>query len=64
MYNSSIHVECSKNIGQDCYILQGVGPTAQRAAIVVGVELPAYDMIKRYLLKNEILGDTKSNHFV
>ncbi|XP_060567101.1 kidney mitochondrial carrier protein 1-like isoform X1 [Ruditapes philippinarum] len=42
---------------------RGVGPTAQRAAIVVGVELPAYDMIKRYLLTHEIMGDTKSNHF-
>ncbi|XP_045199452.1 kidney mitochondrial carrier protein 1-like [Mercenaria mercenaria] len=42
---------------------RGVGPTAQRAAIVVGVELPAYDMIKRYLLNHEIMGDTKSNHF-
>lgn len=42
---------------------RGVGPTAQRAAIVVGVELPAYDVIKRYLLNHGIMGDTKYNHF-
>jgi len=44
--------------------LQGVVPTAQRAAIVVGVELPAYDMIKKYIVNNGIMGDTKYNHFV
>lgn len=43
---------------------RGVGPTAQRAAIVVGVELPAYDFIKKTFLKHELLGDTKTNHFI
>ncbi|KAL4219863.1 hypothetical protein ACF0H5_020274 [Mactra antiquata] len=42
---------------------RGVCPTAQRAAIVVGVELPAYDVIKRYFLNNGIMDDTKYNHF-
>ncbi|XP_052783692.1 kidney mitochondrial carrier protein 1-like [Mya arenaria] len=43
---------------------RGVGPTAQRAAIVVGVELPAYDMIKKYIINHHIMGDTKETHFV
>lgn len=43
---------------------RGVGPTAQRAAIVTGVELPAYDIIKKHILKSGYLGDTKETHFV
>ena len=42
---------------------QGVAPTAQRAAVVVGVELPAYDVVKRYFI-NQGMGDTKANHFL
>jgi len=44
-------------------VLQGVGPTAQRAAIVVGVELPAYDVIKKYILNHNIMPDSKETHF-
>lgn len=43
---------------------RGVVPTAQRAAVIVGVELPAYDFIKKTILKHELLGDTKTNHFI
>lgn len=43
---------------------RGVGPTAQRAAIIVGVELPAYDVTKRYFLDSGLLGDTITNHFL
>ncbi|KAK3586644.1 hypothetical protein CHS0354_024250 [Potamilus streckersoni] len=43
---------------------RGVGPTAQRAAIIVGVELPAYDACKKYFLNTGQLGDTKANHFL
>ncbi|KAH3811723.1 kidney mitochondrial carrier protein 1-like [Dreissena polymorpha] len=43
---------------------RGVGPTAQRAAIVAGVELPTYDVIKKYLLHSGIMGDNTQNHFV
>ncbi|XP_059058987.1 LOW QUALITY PROTEIN: mitochondrial uncoupling protein Bmcp [Achroia grisella] len=40
---------------------RGVGPTAQRAAVIAAVELPAYDARKRRLLAP--LGDTPANHF-
>uniref|UniRef100_A0A8C4NEP3 Uncharacterized protein n=1 Tax=Eptatretus burgeri TaxID=7764 RepID=A0A8C4NEP3_EPTBU len=43
---------------------RGVVPTAQRAAVVVGVELPVYDMIKKHLIASELMGDTVSTHFV
>lgn len=41
---------------------RGVGPTAQRAAVVVGVELPVYDCTKHRLLP--YLSDGVHNHFV
>jgi len=40
---------------------RGVGPTAQRAAVVVGVELPVYDCTKHRLLP--YLSDGVYNHF-
>jgi len=40
---------------------RGVGPTAQRAAIIAAVELPVYDGVKHRL--QESLGDTTLNHF-
>ncbi|KAF0292325.1 Kidney mitochondrial carrier protein 1 [Amphibalanus amphitrite] len=42
---------------------RGVGPTAQRAAVIVGVELPLYDFFKRYFIQNDIMGDSTGNHF-
>lgn len=44
--------------------LQGVVPTAQRAAIVVGVELPVYDITKKHLILSGLMGDTIFAHFV
>ncbi|PKU29076.1 brain mitochondrial carrier protein 1 [Limosa lapponica baueri] len=44
--------------------LQGVVPTAQRAAIVVGVELPVYDITKKHLIVSGLMGDTIFAHFV
>ncbi|KAJ4920064.1 hypothetical protein JOQ06_022449 [Pogonophryne albipinna] len=44
--------------------MQGVIPTAQRAAIVVGVELPVYDITKKHLLKSGAMGDTILTHFI
>lgn len=41
---------------------RGVGPTAQRAAIIAAVELPVYDFCKESLL--ERLGNTVTNHFI
>ncbi|BFZ00456.1 hypothetical protein BsWGS_03494 [Bradybaena similaris] len=43
---------------------RGVGPTAQRAAIVSGVELPAYDVVKKHIILSGYLGDTKETHFL
>uniref|UniRef100_A0A2K5E400 Solute carrier family 25 member 14 n=1 Tax=Aotus nancymaae TaxID=37293 RepID=A0A2K5E400_AOTNA len=42
----------------------GVVPTAQRAAIVVGVELPVYDITKKHLILSGMMGDTILTHFV
>lgn len=42
--------------------LQGVGPTAQRAAVIAAVELPVYDMSKQYL--KPVMGDTILNYFL
>ncbi|NXE29421.1 UCP5 protein, partial [Ardeotis kori] len=43
---------------------RGVVPTAQRAAIVVGVELPVYDITKKHLILSGLMGDTILAHFV
>ncbi|KAK7925728.1 hypothetical protein WMY93_008038 [Mugilogobius chulae] len=43
---------------------RGVIPTAQRAAIVVGVELPVYDITKKHLLRSGLMGDTIGAHFI
>ncbi|XP_065585333.1 brain mitochondrial carrier protein 1 isoform X2 [Cyrtonyx montezumae] len=43
---------------------RGVVPTAQRAAIVVGVELPVYDITKKHLILSGLMGDTIFTHFV
>ncbi|XP_061902504.1 kidney mitochondrial carrier protein 1-like [Entelurus aequoreus] len=43
---------------------RGVIPTAQRAAIVVGVELPVYDITKKHLLRSGAMGDTILTHFI
>lgn len=43
---------------------QGVSLTAQRAAIVVGVELPAYDITKKHLILSGYMGDTVYTHFL
>ncbi|KAK3095911.1 hypothetical protein FSP39_020685 [Pinctada imbricata] len=43
---------------------RGVGPTAQRAATVAGVMLPAYDVFKKYIILSGVLEDTKETHFL
>jgi len=43
---------------------RGVGPTAQRAAIVVGVELPVYDFAKRRFVRLGVSSDSYWNHFM
>uniref|UniRef100_A0A6M2DP82 Putative mitochondrial oxaloacetate carrier protein n=1 Tax=Xenopsylla cheopis TaxID=163159 RepID=A0A6M2DP82_XENCH len=41
---------------------RGVGPTAQRAAVIAAVELPVYDFCKQNLMN--VFGDQVSNHFI
>ncbi|KAG7261771.1 hypothetical protein CRUP_030843 [Coryphaenoides rupestris] len=43
---------------------RGVIPTAQRAAIVVGVELPVYDITKKHLIGSGVMDDTILTHFI
>ncbi|KAM9203501.1 kidney mitochondrial carrier protein 1 isoform 1-T1 [Mergus octosetaceus] len=43
---------------------KGVSLTAQRAAIVVGVELPVYDLTKKHLIMSGYMGDTVYTHFL
>uniref|UniRef100_A0A8C6HQM6 Kidney mitochondrial carrier protein 1 n=1 Tax=Mus spicilegus TaxID=10103 RepID=A0A8C6HQM6_MUSSI len=43
---------------------KGVSLTAQRAAIVVGVELPVYDITKKHLILSGLMGDTVATHFL
>ncbi|XP_060900094.1 kidney mitochondrial carrier protein 1 isoform X1 [Labrus mixtus] len=46
------------------FLHQGVSLTAQRAAIVVGVELPVYDITKKHLILSGCMGDTVYTHFL
>lgn len=41
---------------------RGVGPTAQRAAVIAAVELPVYDFCKQQLM--HAFGDQVANHFI
>ncbi|XP_047107357.1 mitochondrial uncoupling protein Bmcp [Schistocerca piceifrons] len=41
---------------------RGVGPTAQRAAVIAAVELPVYDFCKQHLMTT--FGDHVANHFI
>ncbi|TRZ22463.1 hypothetical protein HGM15179_004670 [Zosterops borbonicus] len=43
---------------------KGVSLTAQRAAIVVGVELPVYDLTKKHIIMSGYMGDTVYTHFL
>ena len=63
-------MECKENIFSDrnfffiIIILKGVLPTAQRAAIVCGVELAVYDWIKKQLICRFNSSDTIGTHFI
>ncbi|XP_065600025.1 kidney mitochondrial carrier protein 1 isoform X2 [Cyrtonyx montezumae] len=43
---------------------KGVSLTAQRAALVVGVELPVYDFTKKQIIMSGYMGDTVYTHFL
>ncbi|GFR13190.1 kidney mitochondrial carrier protein 1 [Trichonephila clavata] len=43
---------------------RGVCPTAQRAAVCAGVELPVYDITKKNLILSGMIEDGVLNHFV
>ena len=45
-------------------LYRGVVPTAKRATIVTGVELPMYDLAKRCLVEFDAFGDTELTHFI
>ncbi|XP_068604780.1 kidney mitochondrial carrier protein 1-like isoform X1 [Brachionichthys hirsutus] len=47
-----------------CAAPQGVSLTAQRAAIVAGVELSVYDATKKHLILSGYMGDTFHTHFL
>jgi len=42
---------------------QGVGPTAQRAAVIAGVLLPSYDYFKKAILDYNLMADNTATHF-
>lgn len=45
------------------FFSQGVGPTAQRAAVIAGVELPVYDWCKKMILDYKLMDDNPYTHF-
>merc|ERR1719322_195225 len=54
---------------KDIYINEGIGglwrgvsPTAQRAALVAGVQLPVYDLTKVFFIRNDILTESPLNN--
>ena len=49
--------------GSVLVLFQGVGPTAQRAAVIAGVELPVYDWCKGKIITTGFLGDNAYTHF-
>lgn len=58
-------LECFHDVYQQeglAGLWRGVGPTAQRAAVLTAVELPIYDAFKHYL--SPLIGDTVSNHLM
>ncbi|KAI1241856.1 hypothetical protein IHE44_0005358 [Lamprotornis superbus] len=54
----------SSSIANPTDVLKGVSLTAQRAAIVVGVELPVYDLTKKHIIMSGHMGDTVYTHFL
>ncbi|KAL2310859.1 hypothetical protein Nmel_002537, partial [Mimus melanotis] len=54
----------SSSIANPTDVLKGVSLTAQRAAIVVGVELPVYDLTKKHIIMSGYMGDTVYTHFL
>ena len=56
---------------KDIYIKEGIGglwrgvfPTAQRAAIVAGVQLPVYDLTKVFLIRHDVLKESPINNLI
>ena len=54
---------------KDIYIKEGIGglwrgvfPTAQRAALVAGVQLPVYDLTKLFFIRHDILKESPINN--
>ena len=56
---------------KDIYIKEGIGglwrgvcPTAQRAAIVAGVQLPVYDLTKVFLIRHDLIKESPANNLI
>ncbi|RDD47652.1 Kidney mitochondrial carrier protein 1 [Trichoplax sp. H2] len=43
-------------------LYRGVGPTSQRAAVIVAVQMPTYELSKRELIKSQLMNDGLSTH--
>ncbi|NXU81460.1 KMCP1 protein, partial [Oreotrochilus melanogaster] len=43
---------------------KAISLTAQRAAIIAGVELPVYDFVKNHIIMSGLMGDTVYTHFL
>ncbi|KFP00076.1 Kidney mitochondrial carrier protein 1, partial [Calypte anna] len=43
---------------------KAISLTAQRAAIIAGVELPVYDFVKKHIIMSGLMGDTVYTHFL
>ncbi|CAE1310383.1 SLC25A14_30 [Acanthosepion pharaonis] len=61
MFKSFIHIYQNEGIPG---LWRGVIPTAQRAAVVAGVELPVYDITKKHIIKSDLMGDHAGTHFL
>ncbi|KAF7238692.1 Kidney mitochondrial carrier protein 1 [Varanus komodoensis] len=56
--------EGTRGLWKATFSKQGVSLTAQRAAIVAGVELPVYDLAKKHLIMSGLMGDTVYTHLL
>ncbi|EOA96576.1 Kidney mitochondrial carrier protein 1, partial [Anas platyrhynchos] len=56
--------EGTKGLWKASFMNYFLSYSAQRAAIVVGVELPVYDLTKKHLIMSGYMGDTVYTHFL
>ncbi|XP_035208620.1 kidney mitochondrial carrier protein 1-like [Stegodyphus dumicola] len=61
MFRCFLDIYCTEGVKG---LWRGVCPTAQRAAVCAGVELPVYDITKKNLILSGTMDDSVLNHFV